>query len=69
MFRYFPGISVVKTLHATAGDVGSIPLSGRSPREGNGNPLQYSFWKIAWTEEPGGLESMESQKSETRLSN
>ena len=25
-----------------AGDVGSIPGSGRSPGEGNGNPLQYS---------------------------
>ena len=25
-----------------AGDLGSIPGSGRSPREGNGNPLQYS---------------------------
>ena len=25
-----------------AGDPGSIPGSGRSPREGNGNPLQYS---------------------------
>ena len=27
---------------ADAGDEGSIPGSGRSPREGNGNPLQYS---------------------------
>ena len=26
-------------------------------------------WKIAWTEEPGGLQSMGSQKSRTRLSN
>ena len=25
------------------GDLGSIPGSGRSPGEGNGNPLQYSF--------------------------
>ena len=25
-----------------SGDVGSIPGSGRAPREGNGNPLQYS---------------------------
>ena len=29
-------------LVASAGDVGSIPGSGRSPGEGNGNPLQYS---------------------------
>ena len=31
----------VKSLLASAGDVGSIPGSGRSPGEGNGNPLQY----------------------------
>ena len=31
-----------------------ISGSGRSPGEGNGNPLQYSSWKIPWTEEPGG---------------
>ena len=37
---------VVKNTPTNAGDVrdaGSIPGSGRSPREGNGNPLQYSF--------------------------
>ena len=33
---------VVKHPPANAGDVGSIPKSGRSPGEGNGNPLQYS---------------------------
>ena len=33
-----------------------------SPREGNGNPLQYSCWKIPWTEEPAGLQSMGSQR-------
>ena len=38
----FPGGSVVKNLPANAGDTGSIPGSGRSPGEGNGNPLQYS---------------------------
>ena len=32
----------VKNLPANAGDVGSIPGSGRSPGEGNDNPLQYS---------------------------
>ena len=36
------GGSVVKNLPANAGDVGSILGSGRSPGEGNGNPLQYS---------------------------
>ena len=37
----FPGGSVVKNPTSNAGDVGSIPGSGRSPGEGNGNPLQY----------------------------
>ena len=37
-----PGGSVVKNPPANAGDTGSIPGSGRSPGEGNGNPLQYS---------------------------
>ena len=32
---------VIKNLPASAGDVGSIPGLGRSPGEGNGNPLQY----------------------------
>ena len=35
-------LSVVKNLHANAGDLGSVSGSGRSPGEGNGNPLQYS---------------------------
>ena len=38
----FPDDSVVKILPANAGDVGSVPGSGGSPGEGNGNPLQYS---------------------------
>ena len=38
----FPGSSVVKNPPANAGDMGSFPGSGRSSREGNGNPLQYS---------------------------
>ena len=39
-----------------------------SPGEGNGNPLSVLPWKIPWTEEPGGLQSMGSQKSQTKLS-
>ena len=38
----FPGGSVVKNLSVNAGDTVSILRWGRSPREGNGNPLQYS---------------------------
>ena len=38
----FRGGSVVKNLPANAGDMGSIPGSGRSPGVGNGNTFQYS---------------------------
>ena len=38
----FPGGSVVKDPPANAGDASLIPELGRSPGEGNGNPLQYS---------------------------
>ena len=38
----FPGDSEVKVSAYNAGDLGSIPGSGRSSGEGNGNPLQYS---------------------------
>ena len=37
----FPGGSVVKNPSVKAGDAGSIPGSGRSLGEGNGNPLWY----------------------------
>ena len=63
----FPGDKVVKNPPASAGDardLGSIPGSGRSPGGGNGNPLQYLAWEIPWTEEPGGLQSMGSQRVE-----
>ena len=52
---------VLKNPPANSGDlrdVGSIPGSGRSPGEGNGNSLMHSSilaWRIPWTEEPGGL--------------
>ena len=37
--------------------------SGRSPG-GNGNPLHTLTWRIPWTEEPGGLQPIGSQKLE-----
>jgi len=49
----FPGDSDGKVSAYNAGDLGLIPGSGRSPGDGNGNPLQYSCLKIPWTEEPG----------------
>ena len=58
---------VVKNPSANAGagkDVGLIPGSGRSPREGNGNPLQYSCLENPWTEGPSGLQSMMLQESD-----
>ena len=42
LFHIAPGGTVVKNLPANAGDVGLIPVLGRSPREGNDNPFQYS---------------------------
>ena len=56
------GGSMVKNPPAK-GDVGLIPRLGRSVGDGNGNPLQYSCWKIPWTEKPGGLQFM-GQKRE-----
>ena len=44
---------VVKNLSVNAGDLrdtGSIPGLGWSPREGHGNPLHYSCWRIPWTD-------------------
>ena len=55
---------VVKNLPANEGDstdMGSIPDSGRSSGQGNGNPLHYScLGKSQWTEETDGLQSMGS---------
>ena len=58
----FPGDSVVKDPPANARDTGSIPGLGRSPGEGNGNPIRVLAWEIPWTEEPGELQSMGSQR-------
>ena len=61
----FPDGTVVKNLPAKAGDKrdrGSILGLGRSPGGGNGNHSSILAWKIPWTGEPGGLQSMGSQK-------
>ena len=52
----------------SAGDTGdkcSIPGLERSPGGGYGNPLQYSCWRLPWTEEPGGLQSLGLKGSDT----
>ena len=64
----FPGGSEVKVSACKAGDLGSIPGSGRSPGEENGNPLQYSCLENpmdggAWWATVHGV-----AKSQTRLS-
>ena len=64
----FPGGSDSKVSSRNAGDLGSIPGLGRSPGEGNGNPLQYSCLENsmdggAWWATVHGV-----AKSQTRLS-
>ena len=64
----FPGGSEVKESACNAGDLGSIPGLGRSPGEGNGNPLHYSglenpMDRGAWWATVHGF-----AKSRTRLS-
>ena len=64
----FPGVSVVKNL-PTKQETGSIP--------GQEDPLERRMathssilaWEILWTEEPGRLQLVGSQKSWTRLNN
>ena len=57
-----PGVSVVKSLPPSAEYTGLIPGLGETPGEGNGNPLHYSYLGNPRTEEPGGLQSMESKR-------
>ena len=65
----FPSGSVAKNPPANAGDTASIFGLGRSPEEGNGNPLQYSSREAPGTEKPGDLQSMGSKKNGTQFSN
>ena len=53
---------MVKASACNAGDLGSIPGWGRSSGEGNGNPLQYSCLENSMDGQPGGLQSMGSQR-------
>ena len=55
-----PGVvPVVKNLPVNVEDTDSIPGLGRSPGEGNGNPLQYSYLENPMDR---GLQSIESQR-------
>ena len=60
-------VLVVKNLPAEAGDirdVGLIPGSGRSLEKGMATHSSIVAWRIPWTEESGGLQSMGSQRVE-----
>ena len=63
----FPAGSLVKNLPANAGDTGSIPGSGRYLEKEMATHSSMLAWTIPWTEEPGGLQSRGSQKSQTQL--
>ena len=61
---------VVKNRPANAGEVrdaGSVPGSGRAPGGGHSHPLSVLAWSVAWTEEPGGPQSV-GRRDSTRLS-
>ena len=45
-----------------AGDLGSIPESGRSLEKEMATHSSILAWRIPWTEEPGGAQSMGSQR-------
>ena len=53
---------VVKSPPAKAGAVGSVSGSGRSPGEGKGTHSSILAWRVPWTEEPGGLQSIGSPR-------
>ena len=65
MYEGFSGGSVVKNPPANAGDVGLISVWGRSPGEGNGNPLQYSCLENPMDRGACWVLSMGSQESDT----
>ena len=59
---FFPSSSDGKASAYNVGDPGLIPGSGRSPGEDTATHSSIHAWKIPWTEEPGGLQSMGSQR-------
>ena len=63
--RRLPSGSVVKNLPGNAGDAGdtgSIMGSGRSPGEGMATHSSILAWRVPWTAEASGLQSMDSQR-------
>ena len=68
LYCLFPGGSEDKASACNAGDLGSIPGLGRSPREGNGNPLQYSCLENPMDRGAWWATAHTVAKSRTRLS-
>ena len=69
MFRFIHVVSDSKEPTCSAGDLGSIPESGGSPEEGNGNPLQYSCLENpmnggAWWATPHGVTKSQTLPSD-----
>ena len=58
----FPGGSDGKKSACNAGDLGLIPGWGRFPEKGMATHSSILAWRITWTEEPCGLQSMGSQE-------
>ena len=50
-----PGVSAGKASPCHAGDAGSVPGLGRSPRERNGTHSSILAWRIPWTDKSGGF--------------
>ena len=63
--RGLPGGSVANNPPANARDAGSRLGSGRSPKKEVTTHCSILTWEIPWTEEPGRLQTMGSQKSQT----
>ena len=59
----FPGDSGSKASACNTGDPVSVPEAGRPPEEGMAIHSSILAWKIPWTEEPDGLQSMGSQRA------
>ena len=62
----FPGGADGKEPAFSAGDPGLIPGSGRSLEKKMATHFSILAWRIPWTEEPGGLQSMGSQSDRTK---
>ena len=70
----FPGGSHGKASAYNAGDPGSIPGSGRSPGEGNGNPLHYAYLENpmdggAWEATVHGVAKSRTRQSDFNFTN